>query len=283
MISAYNLIKMGSVSLKCKEISSCELDSEILLSKVLNCRREDLLINLDNKIEQKKINEFKNLIKRRLAKEPIAYITEKKEFWSKDFYVNKNTLIPRPETEILVEKLVKIFDNRAISILDIGVGSGCIIISLLNELKKSTGIGVDISKNALVVAKKNLGQHKLLNKVKLYRKSFTELHHKKFDLIVSNPPYIDHHKIKNLQEDIKNYEPLIALDGGNDGLDVIKKVIYKARVILKINGILALEIGNGQFKRVKKILKRNNFRVKENIKDFNNNIRCLIAVLNKYE
>ena len=216
-------------------------------------------------------------MKRRSKNEPIAYILEEKEFWSKKFIVNKNTLIPRPETELLVEKLVKLYKDKKITILDLGTGSGCIIISLLCELKKSYGIGVDISNKAILTAKKNADMHKISDRVTFLNKSFNTVFWKKFDLIVSNPPYIEKNRIKNLKEDVKIYEPRMALDGGNDGLDLIKKVIYKSKEILKINGTLALEIGNEQIKKVSKILIDNNFRIRQVIKDYKDNVRCVIA------
>jgi len=210
----------------------------------------------------------------------MAYILGEKEFWSKKFYVNKSTLIPRPETELLVDKILKIYNEKKISILDIGTGSGCIIISILSSLKNSNGIGIDISKNAILTAKRNALKYKVNKRVKFLNKSFKDIFSKKFDLIVSNPPYIDTKDIKNLSDDIKRYEPRIALDGGNDGLDLIKKIIYKSKNILKLNGMLALEIGNEQIKIVSKILIDNNFRIKHFIKDYKTNVRCVFAYYN---
>jgi release factor glutamine methyltransferase len=274
------LINIGSKLLKEKNIRSHILDSEILLSKTLNKSREDILINLEEKINEKDIFKYKNYIDRRIKNEPIAYILEEKEFWSKKFKVNKNTLIPRPETELLVNKLSEIFKEKKISILDIGTGSGCIILSLLDELKSSTGIGIDISKEAVSIAKINGLRLNLLNRVKFLNKSVSSIFNKKFDLIVSNPPYIESKDMKNLSEDIRRYEPRLALDGGNDGLDLIKKVIYKSKSILKTKGTLALEIGNEQIKKVSKILFDNNFRIKHVINDYKNNVRCVIADFN---
>ena len=247
---ALEAIKIGSNLLKENKIPSYILDSEILLSKTLSKSREEILINLKQKITKKNISIFKTYLQRRSKNEPIAYILEEKEFWSKKFKVSKDTLIPRPETELLIDKLLKIYRGKKISILDIGTGSGCIIISLLSSLTKSIGIGVDISKNAISVAKNNAFKYKLSNKVKFFNKTIDDVFGKKFDLIVSNPPYIKRKDIKNLSDDIKRYEPRMALDGGNDGLDLIKKVIYKSKNILKIKGLLALEIGNEQIKKV---------------------------------
>ena len=271
------IIKIGSNLLKEKNISTYILDSEILMSKTMSKSREEILINFDKDLNEKNILKFNKYLVRRLKSEPIAYILEEKEFWSKKFYVNKDTLIPRPETELLVEKLAKIFKDKKIFILDIGTGSGCIIISLLSCLNKSTGIAIDISKKAVDVAKKNAKRHQLIDRVKFLNKSIEGIFSKKFDLIVSNPPYIDRKDLKNLNDDIKKFEPRMALDGGKDGLDLIKKVIYKSKEILKINGTLALEIGKEQNKKVSKILIDNNFRITSVIKDYKSNIRCIMA------
>ena len=276
-MNALDIINFGTKELQQRKIHSCRLDSELLLSKILKKNREDVLINLNQQICKKSFSEFKEFINRRSKNEPLAYILEEKEFWSKNFYVNQDTLIPRPETELLVEKLVKIVKTKKISVLDIGTGSGCILISLLSELKNSKGIGIDISKKALIIAKKNSKKHIKHNRIKFLNKSLDCKFNQKFDLVVSNPPYIRSREIKNLKEDIKKYEPLVALDGGNDGLDLIKKVIYKTKYILKVKGMLALEIGNEQFNKVSKILLKNNFRIEHTIKDYKDNIRCIIT------
>ena len=158
-MNALDIINFGAKELKQKRIASSRLDSELLLSKILNKKREEILINLDQEICQKYFSKYKELIIRRSQNEPVAYILEEKEFWSKIFFVNTDTLIPRPETELMVEKLVNMFKRKKISILDIGTGSGCILISLLSELKNSKAIGIDISKKALIIAKKNLEKH----------------------------------------------------------------------------------------------------------------------------
>ena len=273
------LINDGSKKLKNKNIFSHKLDSEILLSKVLNKTREELLINLNQMVTKDKISQYQRYIDRRLLKEPIAYILKEKEFWSKNFSVNKDVLIPRPETELMVEKIVQNYKKKNIFILDIGTGTGCILLSILSELENSKGIGIDISQKAIQIAKKNQKKLNLQKKAKFYKKSLNDIYHTKFDLIVSNPPYIMKKDMKNLDDDIKKFEPKLALDGGNEGLDVIKKVIYKSRSILKIKGMLALEIGNKQFKKVSKILKKNKFKTKYLVKDYRENIRCILSTL----
>ena len=276
-MKALDLINFGERELKQKKLASSRLDSELLLSKVLEKKREEILINLEQEICQNNLSIYKELITRRSQNEPIAYILREKEFWSKSFFVNPDTLIPRPETEIMVEKLVKIFKEKKISILDMGTGSGCILISLLSELNTSDGVGIDISKKALFVAKKNAKRHQVINRISFQNRSLDSKFNQKFDLIVSNPPYIKSDDIKNLTIDVKRYEPIIALDGGNDGLDLIKKVIYKAKNILKKRGMLALEIGNEQFKKVSKILIKNNYKIVHTITDYKDNIRSIIS------
>jgi len=270
-------IKAGSKLLKEKNISTHILDSELLLSKSLKKPREEILINLKENLNEKVLVDFNNYLIRRSKNEPIAYLLGEKEFWSRKFFVNKDTLIPRPETELLVDKLVSLFKKKRMTILDIGTGTGCIIISLLIELKNSTGMAIDISKEAITVAKKNSNKFNLSDRIKFLHKSFKEFYGKKFDLIVSNPPYIKRKDIKNLSDDIKKFEPKMALDGGKDGLDLIKKIIYKSKKILKINGTLALEIGNEQINKVSKILIDNKLRISCVIKDYRNNVRCVIA------
>ena len=282
MIISSSALKNAESILKKSQIPSWRLDAEILLAKVLCKDRSELIIRNNIKISNKKAFTFNRYIDRRKKFEPVAYILNNKEFFSLDFFVNKNSLIPRPETELMVEKAVKIYKNKAPNILDIGTGSGCIIISVLRHLPKSRGIGLDISKNAIKVAKFN--SRRLLKvynkKLKLINLSIEKLSNNRiFDLILANPPYINSKDIRNLSTDIKRYEPKIALDGGKDGLDVIKKVIYKSLKILKHNGTLAIEIGNNQYFAVSKLLRKNGFKETTLLKDYKNNIRCIFSTL----
>jgi len=259
-MNVLELLNSGAKALKQNKIKTHLLDSELTLSSLLKKRRENLLTSLNEKVSKKTIDSFEKLISRRANREPLAYILKNKEFWSKDFFVDRNTLIPRPETELLCEKVIKKYKNKNIQVLDIGTGTGCIILSILSEIKGAKGIGVDISRKAIKVAKKNSNKLGLNKRVKFFNKSLEEIYGYKFDLIVSNPPYIKTCDIKNLSEDVKRFEPKIALDGGKDGLDVIKKVIYKSKRVLKKVGTLALEIGYGQYYKVSQILKEQNFK-----------------------
>lgn len=276
-MNTLELLNIGSNKLRLKGILSYRLDSELILSKILKKPREEIIINLDRNITSKDSFRFWRFIDRRLKREPMAYLLGEKEFWSKNFIVNKDTLIPRPETELMINKIVKMYENKRINILDIGTGSGCIIISLLSELENSTGIGVDISSKAIQVAIKNKKRYNFNNRLRFIQKSFNNVYNCKFDLIISNPPYIDNRLLNRLEDDVRKYEPIKALDGGKDGLDVLEKVIYKSKSLLKINSRLALEIGNKQFRQVSRILKKNNFKTENIIKDFEENVRCIIS------
>ena len=274
-----NLLANGSRILKSNDIKTHVLDSELILSDILKSQREKLIINSNQSVSEKVINNFNKLILRRTKKEPIAYILKKREFWSKDFFVNQNTLIPRPETELLCEQLIKIFKGKSINFLDIGTGTGCILLTILSEINEAKGIGLDISKKAIDVAKRNSKNLNLTSRAKFFTRSLEEIYGYKFDLVVSNPPYIKSIDLKNLQEDVRKFEPKIALDGGKEGLDVIKKVIYKSKTILKKLGLLALEIGYGQHYKVSQILKKQGFKEELLIRDYRNNVRCIVARL----
>ena len=282
-MTSNDLIKKGSNFLKMNNIKSHIIDAELILSNVSGLLREKFVINSELKLDSNQINAFNKLIlKRGMSKEPLAYLFKKKEFWSNDLNVNKNVLIPRPETEILVDALARYYKNQKPFILDIGTGSGCIIISLLQELKQSKAIAIDISNKALKIALENSKINNTFDRIKFINSSIDNFIGFKFDLVVCNPPYIARHQLKNLDDSIKYFEPKIALDGGNDGLDVIRKVIYKSKKILKINGMLALEIGNGQYSKVSQILKLNKFKEKFFVKDYKDNIRCIFSKLDHY-
>jgi len=270
-------IKKASQILKNNNIPSHELDAQVILSSIMGIEKEYLIINNEMYVPEIISKKYNVAIERRSKGEPVAYITGKKEFWSKDFLVSGATLVPRPETEILIYKVVNLLKRRKINILDIGTGSGCILLSILKELKFSIGTGIDISSKAIKIAKINARNFDLLNRSKFKVFDFNKFFLGKYDLIVSNPPYIPSKDIKNLSKDIINYEPLFALDGGIDGLDLIKKVIYKSNHLLKRRGLLALEIGYNQYRKVFSILRNNGYKEVSKECDYNGNVRCIIS------
>ena len=272
-----NTIRQASQLLKNHNINSYELDAEIILSDIMKVTREFLIINNHLNISKNIIKKYNLAIKRRINREPVAYITGKREFWSEDFVVDHGTLVPRPETELLIYKVINFLKNKRINILDIGTGSGCILLAILKELNLARGTGIDISPKAIQIAKVNSKNLNLFNRSKFKVFDFAKYNLGKYDLIVSNPPYVPSKDIKELSKDIINFEPRIALDGGVDGLDLIKKVIYKSNCLLKRNGILALEIGFNQYYKVSKLLKHYRFREMGKEYDYNRNVRCIIS------
>ena len=273
-------IAFAEQELKRNNNLNSRLDSEILVSHLINVPREIIHSKLKENLPSNKTEELQKLVNRRAKKEPIAYILNNKEFWSTNFYVDRSVLIPRPETEVLIDLILSHINNKNnyFSILDIGTGSGCILISLLKELMKAKGIGVDKSSKAISIANKNSISQQVNNRVVFKNLNLEEIKFdKKFDLIVSNPPYLPDVSLKNLNLDIKLYEPKIALQGGVQGLDFLYKIINLASKILKINGLLALEIGDNQFHILAKYLNNNRFKILDKYTLINKQVRCLLA------
>jgi len=233
----------GANILKDRSILSAHLDSEILMAKALGANREYIILNNDKVLKEKNLKYFKKLVQERASRKPIAYLLNKKFFWNSEFYVNKNSLIPRPDTEIVIEQVLKLTKNKnKLSVLDIGVGSGCILLTILKERKNFYGTGIDISKNSLNICKKNAKNLLLEGRIKFYKSDVDKFNQGKYDLIVSNPPYIKRCDLKYLESDVIRFEPKLALDGGLDGLSVIRKVISKSSVLIKKNGKFILRL-----------------------------------------
>jgi len=278
MMNFRNTINKAVAILESNYIKNANFDAELLFSTSLNVSREKILLNLEKTIDYCEVKKYFNLINRRIKKEPLSQIVGKKSFWRNEFQVNRHVLTPRNETEFLVEEILKIYKKKThLSILDVGVGSGCIIISLLKEKQKWVGTGVDISKLAIKIAKNNAKIQQVENRIRFIKSDIDKFSSSKYDLIVSNPPYINKIGYNNLDLGVKGYEPKQALYGGLDGLRVIEKVIKKSRFILKNNGLLVMEIGSGQHNNVSDILKYNGFYIKNIVKDYQKIKRCIIS------
>ena len=272
------ILNHGSKILKLNDIKSFNLDSELLLSSILKIDRSNLILNLEKKIKNNETKIFFDFIERRKKNEPIAYITGYKEFWKNKFKINNNVLIPRPDTETLVEQVLNEINFKSKKkILDIGTGSGCIIISILNERKKCTGIGIDISKNAIKLAKYNAKIQHLKNRIKFFNTNIDNFNLDKYDFIVSNPPYIKINEINGLDKDVRYYEPKVALSGGVDGLSKIRLVVSKSSNLIKKSGKLFLEVGSNQAREVLKILQLYGFYNNRVIKDLGKKNRCIVS------
>ena len=272
------ILKKGENYLKKNKILNPHLDVELILSKVLNRNREQIILNLNKNLKNTDIMKFKHYLFRRYQNEPMAYILGYKYFWKHKFLTNKSVLIPRPDTELIIEETLKYLpNNNSKKILDIGTGSGCIVVSLIKERPKCAATAIDISINAIKVAKTNAKLHQLENKINFINIDIDKLKSYNYDLVISNPPYINSIEFNRLGDDIKSHEPKIALSGGSDGLKDLKKVIFKSKKLLKVNGKLILEIGHKQKNICTKILNENNFYINKSSKDLSGKDRCIVS------
>ena len=277
-MNIYNAIKEGSKILKKSNIKNSDLDCEILLANALKKKRKYLILNQDKVLNKKNLKIYRDLINQRSNGKPVAYLTKKKNFWNSEFIIEEGTLIPRPDTEVLIEATLELFKNKDYAnILDVGVGSGCIILSILNEKPGFYGKGIDICSKSIRLSELNAMKLSAENRVKFIKTNVDNFCHGKYDLIISNPPYIKSNKIKYLEKDVSNFEPRLALDGGLDGTFKILKIIEKASTLLKVNGKLVLEIGYDQRARIINLLKKKGFYINKMIKDYAKNDRCLIS------
>ena len=273
-----NILTQAFKELSNSNIKNANLDCEVLLSNIINKDREYVILNPKKNLDKKYIDIFNNLIDRRKKSEPIAYLINKKEFWKETFYIDKNVLIPRPDTEHIVEEVLKLTQNNSKShVLDIGTGSGCILLSILKERKNFIGTGIDISKKCIKVSKYNAKRLELDNRTKFYISDVDNFLIGKYDVVVSNPPYIENLNLKYLDRDVVNFEPKLALSGGWDGFSEITKVINKTSGLIKKNGVFVLEIGHNQKNKVTEKLKAKGFYIKKVLKDYGKNDRCIIS------
>ncbi len=271
-------LKKSNTFLKKKLIRNPLLDSEILMAEVIGKDRKYIILNPNEILNKKELIKFKNLVNLRANGKPIAYLINKKSFWKYEFFISEQILIPRPDTELIIDKVLKITKNKSqLKVLDIGTGSGCILLSLLKEKPFFYGVGIDKSKKCINISRKNAYKLNVYNRVKFFKTDVDNFVDGKYDLIISNPPYIKRFELKYLEKDIFNYEPKLALDGGIDGVSEIRKVIGKSSELIKKNGKLVLEIAFDQKKKVQDILKDNGFYINETFKDFANNDRCVIS------
>ena len=271
-------ISQGSKILMENSIPNSQLDSEILMAKSINKNRKYILLNSNININQTNLNYFFKLIDKRSTGKPVAYLINKKFFWNSEFYISNDVLIPRPDTELLIENILRLTRQKnKIKILDIGVGSGCILLSILKERKNFYGTGIDISKKCLNISRINANNLKVGSRLKLYKSNVDKFNFGKYDLVVSNPPYINKSKLKYLDKDVVHFEPRIALDGGLDGLSEIRKVIKKSSELIKKKGKFILEIGHDQKNKVVNLLKKEGFYIDSIQKDLAKNDRCIIC------
>jgi release factor glutamine methyltransferase len=271
-------LNIGADFLKKAGIDSSRVDSRVLMSEILSISIEDIVINGDSVISDKDFTKFIKMIKRRLNYEPIAYMLEKKEFYGIDFSVNKNVLIPRPDSEVLIDAVLDLYDrDQSISVLEFGVGSGCLVLTILKHMPNSSAIAVDIKEEAMNVAKENYNQLELKNEIAFLVTDWNKMDtDTKFDLIISNPPYVKNSDIESLQPDVKNHEPLSALEGGDDGLNSYRElapILYK---MMHEDSFALLEFGENQHLKVSEIMHKHNIYTIKHLKDLGGRVRCVL-------
>jgi len=260
---------------------TADLDAEVLLSKVLNKDvRLEKITNSSYEITEKEKKDFNELIKLRKKRIPLAKLLKVKDFWNFEVNVDNKVLIPRPETEVLIDLIVsKISKNKKINFFELGIGSGCISMSILDHFKNAKGIAWDVSKQSIVSSTKNIKKYSFEQRLKIEKRDGLSFRPKQmFDLIVSNPPYLKLSDYISLDKSIKVYEPKNALIADNSfGLKFYNRIIKFYKLNLKLGGLLALEIGDNQFNLLYNLLLKNGFRIEKKYRLINNQVRCLVA------
>lgn len=263
--------------LKDANIESFNLDANVLLSHLLDKPKEFIIFNPEFELSLEQKIKFEEFVARRKKNEPVSHIIQKREFYSREFIVSKDVLDPRADSESLIEYVLQHFNNNNLRFLEIGVGSSCLVTTLLCEMKTASAKAVDISKDAINIAKKNSIKHKVDDRLEIIESDlFSNISStESFDLIISNPPYIKSSDIDDLQKDVKDFEPIIALDGGDDGLDFYRKIAHQSPQYLKNEGSVIIEIGAGQEEEIIEIFAKNNFNFINAKKDLASIIRVL--------
>ena len=279
MPNVLEAIKLSADYLQKYNIDSPRLNAELLLAEILNCKRFDLYLTYDKPLSNDEIIKYREFLKRRSNREPLQYIVGHLEFYGYKYFVNPSVLIPRPETELLVESVLKCYTvNDEIRIMDIGVGSGNISISLLKNLPCSSVVGIDVSDEALPVAYKNAVENHVSDKLELIKFDILQDDYKtlgKFDLIISNPPYISQEDFNNLEPELKVYEPAISLTDYANGYSFYKRIIDISEGLLNPQGKLFFEIGKGQHEIVKGMMLQNGFKGITVVKDYSQTDRII--------
>lgn len=261
-------------------IKTSKLDVRILLAHLLNIDSKELILHFNKNVKQEFIDNFNKLLSRRINREPIANILNKKLFWDYSFFVDQNVLTPRNDSETLIEAVLSHYKNKnqELKILDLGTGSGCLILTLLKIYKNANGIGIDINEKSLQIAKKNAKLLEIDNRISFIKNNWNDNIDDKFDIIISNPPYIPTDEIDILEPEVNKFNPLLALDGGNDGLDCYKYLSKSLQKNIKNSTKIFLEIGKGQENDIDYIFSANNYKLLNMYKDLSgvNRVLCLV-------
>jgi release factor glutamine methyltransferase len=255
-----------------------ELDARLLVEAALGLDQTDLITKSNQEITKSQENTLEAMTLRRLQREPVSRILGKRAFWKSDFKISPATLDPRPDSETLIEAVLKHTNkNEPLAILDLGTGTGCLLLSLLQELPQAIGTGVDISAEAISIARENAEYLGLTSRVNFMSTDWNKMSPVPFDIVISNPPYIESVEINSLEPEVRAYDPLTALDGGTDGLDCYRDIARLLPRLLKPDGLAFFEIGATQAEAVKGIAGKNGLSVIQTLTDLAGHDRCLIA------
>ena len=273
-----DILNWGETYFRDKNFDNPRTEIELLLQHLIGCKKIDLYLQFEKIVKPKELITLRSWVKRRINREPIQYITRSSEFYGRKFIVDQNVLIPRPETEILIDVSVEILSKKnSPTIIDIGTGSGCIGITLALEIPSSNIIAIDIYDSALAIAKKNADMYSIRNieflRLDILNQDIIHI----ADMLISNPPYISKEEIPDLMEDVKDFEPMIALTDKSDGLDFYRKFSDIMPHVIKKNGTAILEVGRGSHSdRVKEIFCKSGYNNIDIVKDLNNDKRVFI-------
>jgi release factor glutamine methyltransferase len=284
MLTVLQSINLSTEFLKNKGIESPRQNAELLLAKILKCKKLDLYLSFDKPLKDEEVDSYREFIRRRSQFEPLQYIVGSVEFYGLELKVNPSVLIPRPETEILVETIIENHkDKENLKILDIGTGSGNISIALAKHLNNCEITAIDINEDAIKTAGANASFNKVEGQIHFIKKDIlngNKISDEKFDIIVSNPPYIALNEFPSLQPELKEFEPKSALTDFSDGLKFYEKIVKDARnILLKPNGHLYFELGKDQHSKVEEFFKQNKFSCVKQVNDYQNIERVIYGEL----
>ncbi len=254
-------MKLSALYKDLKDTLGSALEARMILDDYAGVRWDDILTEPERELPQSTLDQIEEIKNRRLSGEPLSRIAGEREFYGRIFALGTDTLDPRPDTEILIEAALKACTSPPKSILDLGTGTGCILITLLSEWQESQGIGVDLAQGAIDVAQKNAERHGVKDRATFIQSNWWESVGGTFDLIVSNPPYIPNQDIANLEIEVKNHDPILALDGGNDGYDAYKIIFSQLKKRLNQGGTALFEIGIGQCGYISRLAEESGFHV----------------------
>lgn len=276
---ATDVLRQAVLQLQQAHVESASLDARLLLQHVLGLTREELLADARRTLTHRQHAQFHELIERRCRREPISHLLGRREFWSLKFKVTPHTLDPRPDSETLIEAVLSRYRDRLapLKILDLGTGTGCLLLSLLHEYPNAQGTGVDICTKALAVAKENALSLSLADRVEFIHSHWAQKVSGCYDVVISNPPYIPTDAVEQLAPEVSRFEPVLALDGGLDGLDCYRAIVAALPALLQPNGVAVLEVGAGQARDLTELVNENNLRVLAVRDDMASISRCVLV------